>query len=69
MSRAAEQQRRQCEEEEEQEYGQGKNTRSGRRRREKPTSHMFDNTGVGPTDDAALRARCAGNAPQKCLFR
>ena len=67
--RAAEQQRRQGEEEQEQEYGQGKNTRRGRMRRDKPASHQPDTTSVVPTDDAALRARCTSNASQECLFR
>ena len=38
-------------------------------RRKKPASHQPDNTNVAPADDAALRARCANNAPQECLFR
>ena len=33
-------------------------------RREKPASHQPENTSVVPTDDAALRARCASNAPR-----
>ena len=38
-------------------------------RRKKPASHQPDITNVAPADDAALRARCASNAPQECLFR
>ena len=34
-------------------------------RREKPASHQPENTRVAPTDDAALRARCASNAPPR----